>query len=70
MQAVAEAWATNNIKTFDDLESYYMAQEKLMNLVGVIIFYAIIVFGVIALNSTLDNQSTTNPNVSMSQNIK
>ena len=49
---------------------YDMAQEKLMNLVGVIIFYAIIVFGVIALNSTLYNQSTTNPNVSMSQNIK
>jgi len=29
VQAVAEAWATNNIKTFSDLDKYYQKQEKL-----------------------------------------
>ena len=28
VQAVAEAWALNKIKTLDDLEDYYMKQEK------------------------------------------
>lgn len=28
VQAVAEAWALNKIKTLDDLEEYYMKQEK------------------------------------------
>ena len=29
IQAVADAWAKNNIKTFNDLDSYYEKQEKL-----------------------------------------
>ena len=32
VQAVAEAWGLNNIKNLDDLENYYMAQEKLMKI--------------------------------------
>lgn len=32
VQAVAEAWGLNQIKTLDDLENYYMAQEKLMKI--------------------------------------
>ena len=29
VQVVADAWANNNIKTYDDLENYYARQEKL-----------------------------------------
>ncbi|MFQ8987314.1 MAG: DnaD domain protein [Intestinibacter sp.] len=29
MQAVADAWSKNNIKTFNDLDQYYEKQEKL-----------------------------------------
>ena len=29
VQAVADAWATNNIKTFSDLDKYYQKQEQL-----------------------------------------
>ena len=32
VQAVAEAWGLNNIKNLDDLDSYYMGQEKLMKI--------------------------------------
>lgn len=32
VQAVAEAWGLNNIKNLDDLDSYYMGQEKLMTI--------------------------------------
>ena len=32
VQAVAEAWGLNNIKNLDDLENYYMGQEKLMKI--------------------------------------
>ena len=32
VQAVAEAWALNKIKNLDDLENYYMNQEKNMNI--------------------------------------
>lgn len=32
VQAVAEAWALNKIKNLDDLENYYMAQEKNMKI--------------------------------------
>jgi len=32
IQAVAEAWFKNNIKTFNDLDIYYEKQEKLKNL--------------------------------------
>lgn len=32
VQAVAEAWGLNKIKNLDDLENYYMAQEKLMKI--------------------------------------
>ena len=29
IQAVADAWSKNNIKTFTDLDSYFEKQEKL-----------------------------------------
>ena len=32
VQAVAEAWGLNKIKNLDDLENYYMGQEKLMKI--------------------------------------
>lgn len=32
IQTVAEAWRLNKIKTIDDLETYYIAQEKLMKI--------------------------------------
>lgn len=32
VQAVAEAWGLNKIKNLDDLENYYMKQEKLMKI--------------------------------------
>lgn len=32
VQAVAEAWGLNKIKTLDDLENYYIEQEKLMKI--------------------------------------
>lgn len=32
IQAVAEAWGINKIKNLDDLDNYYMAQEKLMKI--------------------------------------
>ena len=32
VQAVAEAWKANNIKNLDDLEEYYIGQEKLMKM--------------------------------------
>lgn len=32
VQAVAEAWRLNNIKTLDDLDNYYMKQEKLLKI--------------------------------------
>jgi DnaD/phage-associated family protein len=32
VQAVAEAWGLNKIKNLDDLDNYYMAQEKLMKI--------------------------------------
>lgn len=36
IQTVAEAWAQNNIKTFNDLELYSEKQEKLKSLEGII----------------------------------
>ena len=32
VQTVAEAWGLNKIKNLDDLENYYMGQEKLMKI--------------------------------------
>jgi len=32
VQAVAEAWGNNNIKTFTELENYYQNQEKMMQI--------------------------------------
>jgi len=32
VQAVAEAWGLNGIKTLDDLDNYYMKQEKLLKI--------------------------------------
>ena len=32
IQTVADAWAKNNIKTFNDLDKYYRKQEKLKSL--------------------------------------
>jgi DnaD/phage-associated family protein len=32
VQAVAEAWGLNKIKTLDDLDNYYIEQEKLMKI--------------------------------------
>ena len=32
VQVVAESWGANKIKNLDDLENYYMAQEKLMKI--------------------------------------
>ena len=32
VQVVADAWAKNNIKTFNDLENYYEQQEKLISI--------------------------------------
>lgn len=45
-----------------------MAQENLKNLVGVILFYALIVFGVIALNARVEYiNSTSGPQETINQ---
>ena len=36
MQVVADAWAKNNIKTFNDLDKYYEKQEKLNKIANTI----------------------------------
>jgi hypothetical protein len=45
-----------------------MAQENLKNLVGVILFYALIVFGVIALNARVEYiNSTSGTNATLNE---